>query len=158
MYNNYKPNPKGKHPDDVLEIQPTMPSSKERWGYPTQKPEKLLEVLIKASSNKGDVVLDPMCGCGTAIAVASKLGRKWVGIDVSPTACKLMAKRMRSIGVKIAQDDIIGLPKTDAQIRDMEPFEFQNWVFQSIQGRVSSRLRGDLRNRRAYVRREPRPG
>jgi len=144
VYDNYEANPKGKHPDDVLEIQPTMPSSKERLGYPTQKPERLLEVLVKASSNKGDVVLDPFCGCGTSIAVAQKLGRKWVGVDVSPTACQLIVKRMRSLGVAIKRDDVIGLPKTETQLRSMEPFEFQNWVFRTLHGRVSTRLRGDM--------------
>lgn len=143
IYDSYRPNPKGKHPDDVLEIQPTMPSSKERFGYPTQKPERLLDVLIKASSNEGDVVLDPFCGCGTSIAVAHKLGRKWVGVDVSPTACQLMAKRMHGLGVSIKKDDVIGLPKTESQLRAMEPFEFQNWVFTALHGRVSTRLRGD---------------
>ena len=144
VYDSYRPNPQGKHPDDVLEIQPTMPSSGERLGYPTQKPERLLDVLIKASSDKGNVVLDPFCGCGTSTAVAQKLGRKWVGIDVSPTACQLIVKRMRSLGATIKKDDIVGLPKTESQLRAMEPFEFQNWVFQAIRGRVSARLRGDM--------------
>ncbi len=119
--------------------------AKERLHYPTQKPETLLERLIKASSNAGEVVLDPMCGCGTAVAVSERLGRKWVGIDVSPTACKLMVRRMRKIGVQMKQDDIIGLPKTEEQVRGMTPFEFQNWIFQNIPGgRVSTRLRGDM--------------
>lgn len=67
VYDNYEANELGKHPDDVLDIQPIMPSSKERLGYPTQKPEKLLRVFIEASSNRGDVVLDPFAGCGTAL-------------------------------------------------------------------------------------------
>jgi DNA modification methylase len=118
--------------------------AKERLHYPTQKPEALLDRIIKASSNPGDVVLDPMCGCGTAVAVARQLGRRWVGVDVSPTACKLMVKRMRTLGVEILQKEIVGMPKTDSQVRQMTPFEFQNWVFQQIQGRVSARLRGDM--------------
>jgi DNA modification methylase len=99
VYDTYRPNPKGKHPDDVWQIQPTMPSSKERLGYPTQKPEALLEYIIKASSNPTGIVLDPMCGSGTTIAVAHKLGRSWVGIDVSPAACKLMVRRMQKLTV-----------------------------------------------------------
>ena len=59
------------------------PMRKERLGYPTQKPEALLERIIRASSNEGDVVLDPFCGCGTAIAAAHKLGRGWIGIDIT---------------------------------------------------------------------------
>jgi len=135
VYDKYRPNPKGKHPDDVWQIQPTMPSSKERFGYPTQKPERLLEPIIKASSNPMDIVLDPFCGCGTTIAVAHKLGRRWIGIDVSPTACKLMAKRMRSIGAK--EIKIIGLPKTLEELKALAPFEFQNWVFEKLHGRVN---------------------
>ncbi len=142
VYDTYRPNPKGKHPDDVLEIQPTMPSSKERLGYPTQKPERLLDVLVKASSNKNDIVLDPFCGCGTAIAVAQKLGRRWVGIDVSPTACKLMAKRIHSITKR--RVEIIGLPKTTAELKGLQPFEFQNWVFEKLYARVNPRKTGDF--------------
>jgi len=86
--------------------------SKERLGFPTQKPEALLERIINTSSNPKDIVLDPMCGCGTAIATAKKLGRRWIGIDISPTACKLMVKRMRGLAVDISQKDVIGLPRT----------------------------------------------
>ena len=74
-------NPKGKHPDDWWQIQPIAPSSKERVGYPTQKPLALLERIINASSNEGDVVLDPFCGCATTSIAAETLGRKWIGID-----------------------------------------------------------------------------
>ena len=69
-------------------------SSNEKLGYPTQKPEALMERIIKASSNKNDLILDPFCGCGTTIAVAQRLQRKWIGIDVSPAACKLMKSRV----------------------------------------------------------------
>ena len=68
---------------------------KERLGYPTQKPEALLQRIIAASSNKGDVVLDPFCGCGTTVAVAEQAGRKWIGIDISPTAVNIMSSRIR---------------------------------------------------------------
>jgi DNA modification methylase len=85
VYEGYRPNPKGKHPDDVWPIQPLMPSDKtERLGYPTQKPEALLERIILASSSGGDLVLDPFCGCGTTIAVAERLNRQWIGIDITP--------------------------------------------------------------------------
>jgi DNA modification methylase len=116
--------------------------SKERLGFPTQKPEALLERIIKSSSKPGDIVLDPMCGCGTSIAVAQRLGRLWIGIDVSPTACKLMVNRMRKLG---AQDiKIEGLPKSFDEIKALQPFEFQNWVCQKVFAHVSERKVGDM--------------
>lgn len=86
VYDNYDMNEKGKHPEDWWTIQPIMPSSKERTGYPTQKPLVLLDRIIKASSNEDDMVLDPFCGCATACVAAERLGRQWVGIDISPSA------------------------------------------------------------------------
>ena len=83
------------------DILPIQPRSRERLGYPTQKPEALLERIIQASSNPTDIVLDPMCGSGTAIAVAQKLGRRWIGIDVSPVACKLAADRLHTLGPEV---------------------------------------------------------
>ncbi len=72
----------------------------ERLGYPTQKPVALLERIIQASSNEGDVVLDPFCGCGTTIAAAQKLGRTWIGIDVTHLAVGLMKLRLKdSFGI-----------------------------------------------------------
>ena len=124
------------------DIPPVNPMAQERLGFPTQKPEALLERIIKASSNKGDIVLDPMCGCGTTIAVAQKLGRHWIGIDVSPTACKLMYDRMRKISVPGLR--IEGLPKTIDQVRSLQPFEFQNWVCQKVFAHVSERKIGDM--------------
>lgn len=128
--------------DVWTDIQSIQSQSKERLGYPTQKPEALLERIIKASSDKDDIVLDPMCGCGTAIAVAHKLGRRWIGIDVSPTACKLMAKRMRKLGVQNVK--VEGLPKSLDEIRALQPFEFQNWVCQKVFAHVSERKIGDM--------------
>ena len=116
--------------------------SKERFGYPTQKPEALLERIIQASSNPMDIVLDPFCGCGTAIAEAHKLGRRWVGIDVSPTACKLMEKRMRSI--RAERFKVFGLPQTVEDLRKIQPFEFQNWVMDKLYARISPRKSGDM--------------
>ncbi len=136
-------NPKGKIPADVWELGTYTPSSAEALGYPTQKPEKLLSQIITVSSNPTDVVLDPFCGCGTAIAVAQKLGRRWIGIDISPTACKIMAKRMRALGVSIEEKDIIGLPRTVEELKMMEPFEFQNWVLQRLGGYANERKVGD---------------
>jgi DNA modification methylase len=131
------------------DIPPIQSQSSERLGYPTQKPEALLERIINTSSNPTDTVLDPMCGCGTAIAVAHKTGRRWVGIDVSPTACKLMHKRMRGlmfgkVHKGVVEIEIIGLPKTLSQLKSMQPFDFQNWVIQQLQGRPSAKKVGDM--------------
>jgi len=143
-------NPKGarikaddlyKVPPDVVIIQQMNPMARERLGYPTQKPEALLDLLIKVSSNKNDLLLDPFCGCGTAIAVAHKLDRRWIGIDVSPTACDLMMKRMRSIG---ASPQLVGMPMTEDDLRQLEPFEFQNWVIKRLFGRVSNKKSSDM--------------
>ncbi len=127
---------------DVWTISIIAPVAKERLGYPTQKPEALLARIINASSNPTDIVLDPFCGCGTSIAVAHRLGRRWIGIDVSPTACRLMAQRMRKLGVK--EVPIIGLPQTVNQLQALQPFEFQNWVFEKLNGRVNPRKTGDM--------------
>lgn len=132
---------RGKIPEDVWRIQSIQAGAKERLGYPTQKPEALLERVVKVASNPTDIVLDPFCGCGTAIAVAHTLGRRWVGIDVSPTACNLMVKRMRSIG---ATPQLVGMPMTEDELRKLQPFEFQNWVIQRLFGRVSSRKSSDM--------------
>jgi site-specific DNA-methyltransferase (adenine-specific) len=79
---------------DAWEVGVIAPIGKERTGYPTQKPEKLLERVIRASSRPGDLVLDPFCGCGTAIAVAQRERRRWVGIDVSSRAIDLVKRRL----------------------------------------------------------------
>lgn len=81
---------------DVWDISYINSQSKERMGYPTQKPETLLEKIINASSNEGDVILDPFCGCGTTLAVAQKLKRKWIGIDISSSAITLAKLRLNS--------------------------------------------------------------
>lgn len=86
--------PQGRIPFDWWQIPVITNTARERLGYPTQKPESLLERIIKASSIPTSIVLDPMCGCGTCMAVAHKLGRQWIGIDVSPTACKLSYQRL----------------------------------------------------------------
>lgn len=130
--------------DVWTDIDPINSQAKERLGYPTQKPVKLLKRIIELASGEGEVVLDPMCGCGTAIAAAHELKRKWVGIDISPTACRLMVKRMRGLGVAVGDAQIVGLPKSLEQLRGMEPFEFQNEVLRRMQGHSSARKVGDL--------------
>lgn len=142
VYDNYEANPKGKHPDDVWPMQPIMPSDKERLGYPTQKPERLLERIISASSNPEDLVLDPFCGCGTTIAVAQQLERRWVGVDISLTAAQIMKARVEKVGAEGVK--LINEPKTEEELRKLKPFEFQNWVIRRVDGDHSPRKSGDM--------------
>jgi DNA modification methylase len=127
--------------DIWTDIRPIQSQASERQGYPTQKPEALLERIIKSSSNPTDLVLDPFCGCGTAIAVAHKLGRRWVGVDISPTACNLMMQRMSKLR---ANPVLVGMPLTEEDLRKLPPFEFQNWVVQRLFGRISTRKTADM--------------
>src|SRR5207244_1855336 len=80
--------------DVWTDIFPINSQAQERLGYPTQKPEALLERIITASTNRGDIVLDPFCGCGTTIAAAQRLGRRWIGIDVTHLAIGLIRSRL----------------------------------------------------------------
>lgn len=142
-----KLHPLGKQPDDWWQIQPVAPSAKERVGYPTQKPEALLEKIIKASSNKDDMVADFFCGCGTTIAVAQKLGRKWIGIDISPTAIKIIERRLKKTLGTIEGVDyiVVGMPSTVKEVRKLEPFEFQNWVvIDKMRANLSRQKVGDM--------------
>lgn len=103
----------------------------ERLGYPTQKPLALLERIIEASSNPGDVVLDPFCGCGTAVVAAEKLGRKWIGIDITHLAVALMNNRLVDIFGEILKFEIKGIPTTvgSAQmLAQQDRYEFQYWA------------------------------
>jgi DNA modification methylase len=141
-YGVQKLHPKGKHPDDVWQIQPIAPSARERLGYPTQKPEALLERVIKASSNAGDLVFDAFCGCGTTLVMAERLKRRWLGIDVSPTACNLMKRRLANEGVAVL--DIVGIPYEPHELKRLKPFEFQNWVVGVMGGTGSDTRSADM--------------
>ena len=90
----YSPNPKGKVPEDWWTISPINSKAKERMGYPTQKPLALLERIIKASSNEGEIVLDPFCGCASTCIASELLNRQWIGIDVSEKAYELVKQRL----------------------------------------------------------------
>jgi len=107
-------------------------NAKEVIGYPTQKPEKLLERIIKASSEKGDIILDPFCGCGTTVAVAERLGRRWIGIDITYLAVDVIAKRLKKSAKKesIVDFEIDGEPKDVYSAKKFvkkDPFQFQIW-------------------------------
>ena len=102
--------------DVIGDIFPISPHAKERVGYPTQKPLALLERIIKASSNEGDVVLDPFCGCATACVAAEKLGRRWVGIDLSPKAVELVNIRLQDSMGSLFHNRLV-TARTDTPLR-----------------------------------------
>ncbi len=135
--------------DDIGPVQ----GASESLGYPTQKPLKLLERILEISSNDNDVVLDAFCGCGTALVAAQKLKRQWVGIDLSPTACRVVAKRLKKdTGLKedeklqqIGRGFVVrDLPKTEEELRKYPPFEFENWAVVALGGTKNARQVGDM--------------
>lgn len=116
--------------DNWDDIPPINSQAQERLGYPTQKPLALLERVIAASSNEGDVVLDPFCGCGTAVHAAQKLGRQWIGIDITHLAISLIEKRMQAAFPGIAFT-VEGTPKDLASAEDLaarDKYQFQWWA------------------------------
>lgn len=119
-----------------LDILPIQSQSKERLGWPTQKPVALLERIVKLTSNEGDIVLDAFCGCGTTLEAAAKLKRRWVGIDFSPTACRVMAQRLEDrLGLKEGRDfEVLDMPKNEDDLHRMPHFEFQNWAVIALGG------------------------
>lgn len=134
---------RGAHmPDWWTDINSLQTWSPERLGYPTQKPEPLLERIITSASEPDAIVLDPFCGCGTAIVVAHRLSRRWIGIDISPTAVNLMKRRMEKVGA--SEIRLVNMPTTEIQLRELKPFEFQNWVIQRFNGTFSPRKSGDM--------------
>jgi site-specific DNA-methyltransferase (adenine-specific) len=119
------------------DIPPINSQAQERLGYPTQKPRALLERIIAASSNPGDVVLDPFCGCGTAVDAAQKLGRQWIGIDVTHLAIGLIEKRMREGYGDDLPFETIGSPKDLASAQRLavdDPHQFQHWITLKLGG------------------------
>jgi len=133
--------------NDVWQIPFVAPSAKERLGYPTQKPESLLERIIKASSNEGDTVLDPFCGCGTTIAVAQKLKRNWIGIDITHLAVTLMKYRLENMfGEKIRRAyKVVGEPISlpDAKtLASNDPYQFQWWALGLVGARPVEQKKG----------------
>ncbi len=122
------------------DIPPLNSQAQERLGYPTQKPVALLERILSASSNPGDVVLDPFCGCGTTVHAAQKLGRSWIGIDVTHLAVGLIEKRLREAfeGIEFkthgVPQDLEGAKNLAARGRDDKNyyFEFEKWALSLI--------------------------
>ena len=132
MLKRYLDESKGIPAQDVIADIYVNNVSAERLGYPTQKPLALLERLIAASSKPGDVVLDPFCGCGTAIVAAEMLGRRWIGIDVTSLSIGIMERRLEAMFEEPPLYDVIGLPGDMNDARDLldrkGPFQFQWWV------------------------------
>jgi DNA modification methylase len=136
--------------DDISSV---ISGSEERLGYPTQKPLPLLERIIKASSDPNDIVLDAFCGCGTALHAAENLKRQWIRIDLSPTACRVMAKRLRK-ECALHEDEALwkagrgfivrDLPWTERRLRKIPPFEFENWAVIALGGIPNKAKVGDM--------------
>jgi len=129
----------GKPLDDVwTDIAPLNSQAQERLGYPTQKPLALLERIISASTNPGDVVLDPFCGCGTTIHAAQKLGRQWIGIDITYLAINLIKRRLKDAFGEEIEFEEKGQP-TDfggaKQLAENDKFQFQHWALSLIGAR-----------------------
>lgn len=134
--------------DVWTDISPINSQAGERLGYPTQKPLALLERIIQASSNEGDVVLDPFCGCGTAVDAAQQLGRRWLGIDITYLAVDLIDKRLRHrYGEEVAGSfKIEGIPTDEDGARSLfnaNPFDFERWAVSLVDGTPNQKQVGD---------------
>ena len=137
--------------DVWTDIPPIGSRARERLGYPTQKPEALLERVILSSSDEGDVVLDPFCGCGTAIAVAERLNRRWIGVDITHLAVSLMKHRLAdSFGERLSPYDVVGAPQDAASARALAEasehdgrYQFEYWALGLVEARPAhDRRRG----------------
>lgn len=117
--------------------------SSERLGYPTQKPIKLLSKVVRVFSNQGDIILDPFCGCGTTLEAAIKHNRKWIGIDVSPIACRVMKERIEKLE-GIVNVEIRGLPVSVNELKSYDAFRFQDYICKRLEGKPSERKSGDM--------------
>lgn len=133
--------------DVWTDIQALRSWHKERLGYPTQKPEALLERIVKASSNEGDILLDPFCGCGTAIAVAERLNRAWIGIDITYLAIDVIKKRLARSGIKEGTKFAVEGEPTDLysaeKLAQMDSFQFQLWCISRLDATPSQTRSGD---------------
>ena len=124
--------------DVWTDIGPIGSRAKERLGYPTQKPQALLERIIQSSSNEGDVVLDPFCGCGTAVAAAENLKRRWIGIDITHLAVALMKNRLRTAFDLHPGNDyqVVGEPADVGSARalaEQDRYQFQYWAMSLLE-------------------------
>ncbi|MFZ3265457.1 MAG: DNA methyltransferase [Terriglobales bacterium] len=165
-FKRYLDEQKGKPVGDVwTDIFPINSQAQERLGYPTQKPEALLERIIKASSNEDDIVLDPFCGCGTAISVAQRLNRRWIGIDITHLAIGLIKKRLAdAFGPQVRDTyQVIGEPADLSGAQDLatnDPYQFQWWALGLVGARPAEQKKGADRgiDGHLYFHDEPRGG
>jgi site-specific DNA-methyltransferase (adenine-specific) len=123
--------------DVIVDIPPINSQAKERLGYPTQKPEALLERIIQASSHEGDIVLDPFCGCGTTVTVAERLKRRWIGIDITYLAINLIKRRLHDTfdPEELAPFEVIGLPAdatSAAALAEVNRHQFEWWALDMV--------------------------
>jgi len=132
----------------IVDVRPLHNLAKERLHYPTQKPEALLERIIRASSNEGDVILDPFCGCGTTVQVAQRLGRRWIGIDITHLAIGLIRKRLSdSFGEEVRKSfQVIGEPTDIEGARELaahpDRYQFQSWALGLVGARPKELKKG----------------
>jgi DNA methylase/Restriction endonuclease len=124
------------------------PQDSERMGYPTQKPVGLLERIIRASSNPGDLVLDPFCGCGTTLDAAIRTDRQWIGIDITYIAVDLIRNRLRTAHGPPIDDtyEVLGLPADLAAAHalfERDPLEFERWAVSLVRGTPNTKQVGD---------------
>lgn len=127
------------------DLDPINAKAAERLGYPTQKPESLLERVIESSSNEGEVVLDPFCGCGTAVAVAEKLNRNWIGIDLTYLATHLIKSRLLDALGEGVDYSVTGEPTTaeDAEkLAKEDPNQFEAWALGLVGARSATKKKG----------------
>lgn len=135
--------------DVWTDIPPINARAAERLGYPTQKPLSLIERIISIGSSRStDVVLDPFCGCGTTIDAAQKIGRRWIGIDITYLAVDLIEKRLRSTYGENVVDSftVVGIPRDVEAARALfarSPFEFERWAVSLVDGQPNERQVGD---------------
>jgi DNA modification methylase len=148
QYKRYREELKGKAVPDIWDdIDRINPVGAERLGYPTQKPEALLERIVAASSDKGGLVLDPFCGCGTAISVAQKLSRRWIGIDITHLAVGLIKQRLADAFGDSVRDtyEVIGEPADLSGAQDLatnDPYQFQWWALGLVGARPTEEKKG----------------
>ena len=143
-FNRYLDESKGSALHSIwTDIFPINPQARERLGYPTQKPEALLERIINVSSNEGDLILDPFCGCGTTVNVAERLHRRWIGVDITHLAITLIKNRLHdTFGSELSPYEVIGAPRDVASARALAQdtgkaarYQFEWWALSLVDAR-----------------------
>jgi len=144
----YQPNTRGVlHDTDICidEDVKYLENEEERLGFPTQKPVGLLKRIIETSTEEGDVVLDPFCGCGTTVLASQILGRSWIGIDVTHIAISLIQRRLEKICGMTIKYDVHGTPTTIEEadaLRQYDAYQFQDWAISLIGANPSQKKKG----------------